>query len=350
MMRVFVLCVCALVMFGATAGAQTEKMKQIEELLNAGKGAEARAIAEELVKTAPDEPMSWFLLARSRHADGDLDAAIETGRRAVEFPGVRASSYYNLACAYALSGRPDKAFDALRQAKRAGFADRVLMRTDADLQAIRTDPRFVLPVERRFDVLDVGDRIGLPYSIDLPVNFDADKSYPILFGPGSAEPNPVQGGSLFWGEDACQRGWIVVESPAFLMADPEDKTRRLLDHIAATYKPEGGKFHIAGFSANATGAFAVAIALPERFHSVSGVPGHPIVDGDAALERLKGVIVNMIVGETDEFWLGEARGMHERLKLLGVESHIEVIPGGGHVLQELFGGEFMDRLDELRRR
>lgn len=344
--RMVLVCVVALALAGGSQ-AQTN-LQRIENLLATGDNAQAHELAEQTVKELPDEPMAWFLLARARHAVGDLGAAIEAGKRATDFPGVRASSYYNLACAYALTGRRDEAFAALHEAKRAGFANRILMSTDPDLESLRGDPRFVLPVERIFDVLDVGDTHGLPYSVDLPPDFDPSVPHPVLLGPGEAEPNPEQPGSLFWGEDAVQRGWIVVESPAFVSDAPVEKTRKLLDHIASVYNVEGGKFHVAGFSSNSAGAFHVAMAMPERFHSVTGLPGHPVTSNDADLAKLKGVIVSFIVGENDAIWLEEARAAHETLRLQGVETYLEVIPGGGHVLQELFGGEFMERLDALR--
>jgi len=321
----------------------------IDSLLASGRVQEAREKCEVLAKASPDNPMAWFLLARARHADGDYAGAIKAGKRAAEFPAVRASAYYNLACAYALSGRSDDALDALHLAERAGFSDRTLMSTDPDLESVRGDPRFALPGERIYDVLDVGDTVGLPYSVDLPVDFDSTKAYPVLVGPGDADPASALTASLFWGEDSRQRGWIVVESPAFVVDNPVEKTRKLLDHIAATYHVALGKFDIAGYDVNSAGAFLVAAAMPERFHSVSGLPGYPPPEVED-LSQYKGVIVNFIVGENDEFWLNEARLAHQKLKKLGVETYLEIVPGGSHVLQELFGGEFMDRLDALRGR
>jgi hypothetical protein len=348
MYRSIIVVVCLLLLVAGAAVGQDE-LGQVDRLLNEGKAKEARAAAEAAVQRLADNSMAWFLLARACHADGDLHAAIVAGKRAVEFPGVRASSYYNLACAYALTGRPDEAFAALHLAKRAGFANRDLMSTDSDLDSIRGDERFVLPGKRRYDVLDVGDTRGLPYSIDLPPGFDPKGSYPILVGPGEAEPQVEFQPSLYWGEDACQRGWIIIETPALLEPDPVEKMRRLLDHITATYKPEGGKFHLAGFSANSPSVFLVAMAMPERFHSVTGLPGLPPTEKDEELSRLKGVIVSFIVGGADDYWYGESRLAHARLERLGVETYFEVIPLAGHVLEDLFGGEFMERMQALRK-
>jgi Flp pilus assembly protein TadD len=49
---------------------------------------------------------------------------------------------YNLACAQALSGRREKALDALRAAVDAGFSDRRLLETDPDLESLRQEDGF----------------------------------------------------------------------------------------------------------------------------------------------------------------------------------------------------------------
>jgi tetratricopeptide (TPR) repeat protein len=50
--------------------------------------------------------------------------------------------WYNLACSYALTGNRDQAFDALNKAIDLGYCDYDWMKTDADLNCLRNDPRF----------------------------------------------------------------------------------------------------------------------------------------------------------------------------------------------------------------
>jgi Flp pilus assembly protein TadD len=54
---------------------------------------------------------------------------------------------YNLACAYALSGKKDEALRELQAAVRAGFADVEHIEKDPDLESLRDDPRFRKLVE-----------------------------------------------------------------------------------------------------------------------------------------------------------------------------------------------------------
>ena len=50
---------------------------------------------------------------------------------------------YNLACGYARSGDPEKAVSALERAIQAGFNSREQMESDPDLNALRSNERFV---------------------------------------------------------------------------------------------------------------------------------------------------------------------------------------------------------------
>jgi len=54
---------------------------------------------------------------------------------------------YNLACVLARSGSRKAALDALRRAIDKGFADATLLKTDQDLDTLRTDAAFRLMVE-----------------------------------------------------------------------------------------------------------------------------------------------------------------------------------------------------------
>lgn len=72
---------------------------------------------------------------------------------AAEFPEsqqrlVRIHALYNLACARALGGKPEKALDALAKAVAAGFFDWQLAEKDEDLASIRTNEKFGELIEK----------------------------------------------------------------------------------------------------------------------------------------------------------------------------------------------------------
>lgn len=328
--------------------APPSSLQEALRLLDKNQPKQAVEAAKKAAQEEPDNPNAWFVLARAYHAAGDLDGAIEAGHQAAEFAAVRASAFYNLACAYALKGDKDDAFKALLGAKRAGFADRDLMAQDPDLASLRDDPRFQLPLERNFFTLKLKDGTDLPFSVDLPVGYEPAKSYPVLIAPGHGKKVEGNWGGLFWGEDTSQRGWIAVESPSFLMKDPIGATSQLLDEVARRYKVEGGKFHFACYGPTSGPAFGAAMAYSERVKCLIAVPGFPTTDKPAELKKLLGVRISFIVGERDGVWKPEVEVANSRLKTLGVESYLEVVPGANHLLQEMFGGEFAERLDLLR--
>lgn len=329
---------------------QTTKtlVEQAEALLDRNQAAQAIPLAEKAVQENRQNPYAWFVLARAYQAGGDLDHAIDAGHEAATFAQVRASAYYNLACAYALKGDKNDAFKALTGAKRAGFADRDLMKGDSDLASLRGDARFVLPLQRNYFVLQYADSVQIPFSVDLPVGYDPTRAYPVLLAPGLGKKVEGNWGGLFWGEDTSQRGWIAVECASFMLAEPIKTTIALMDEIQRRYKVEGNKFHIVCYGPTSGPAFAVAMQVPERVKSLTAMPGFPVTDDAAQLGRLKGIRTSFIVGENDAIWMNESRRAYDRLKSLGVECYLEIVPGGNHLLQEMFGGELAERLELLR--
>ncbi|HEU4928368.1 MAG TPA: tetratricopeptide repeat protein [Candidatus Krumholzibacteria bacterium] len=330
------------------AAQDVARLQEIEQLLEKKQPRQAVELAQKVVADDPGDANGWFLLARAEHASGDLESAIKAGHRASEFPAVRASAFYNLACAYAVKGDKDDAFRALLGAKRAGFADREQMANDPDLKTLHGDARFQLPQQRNFFTLKLKDGTDLGFSVDLPVAYDPAKTYPILIAPGHGKKVEGNWGGLFWGEDTAQRGWITVESPAFLMADPIGATSQLLDEVARRYKVEGGKFHFACYGPSSGPAFGAAVAYPQRVKSLTALPGFPVTDKPEELSKLRGIRVSLIVGEQDALWRPEVEVAHSRLQTAGVDCYLELVAGSGHLLQGMFGGELAERLQLLR--
>lgn len=202
--------------------------------------------------------------------------------------------------------------------------------------------------DKHFETVDLGDGRSLPYAYHLPHDFDPAQEYPVLIGPGDGTPGSND--SFYWKKgDPSEHGWIIVESMAFLEREPVETTQKLLDHLSEKFKVEGGKFHIMGFSANSVGCFHVALAMPDRFHSATGVPGYPRSENlEALAPRLKDLKFQFLVGERDTGWLRPAERAHEQLQALGLDSRLEVIPDAGHVITEIIGREFMKRMDWVR--
>lgn len=133
-----------------TAAAPSE-LQQLKQEASQAVAAKNWKLAEEKFRTITrlneKDGRAWFMLGYSLHAAGKLDEAITVHRRAAEFPGVKKTALYNLACAYAHQGDQDRALEALQQAIDAGFIARKSIREDSDLKSLKDDPRFLKLVE-----------------------------------------------------------------------------------------------------------------------------------------------------------------------------------------------------------
>jgi ketosteroid isomerase-like protein len=104
--------------------------------------AEAAAAYQRLVKENPNDPVAWHRLGTSQIYLRQLADAIKSLEQAIKIRGGAALDFYNLACAFSLSGEKEKALDNLEKAVNAGFTDRQQYETDSDLDSLRETERF----------------------------------------------------------------------------------------------------------------------------------------------------------------------------------------------------------------
>ncbi len=97
---------------------------------------------DEYTRAHPQSGRAWFNLGYARiEADRPAEAS-EAFRRALDLGYRKATTMYNLACAYSLLERQDEAFGWLFKALDAGFEGEGMLRSDDDLDNLRGDPRF----------------------------------------------------------------------------------------------------------------------------------------------------------------------------------------------------------------
>jgi len=211
--------------------------------------------------------------------------------------------------------------------------------------------------EQEKDVrLALEDGSTLRYALVLPRHFDAYREYPVLLAlpPGPQDRDMVETGlSRYWGRQATARGWIVISPVApggrLFFKGSEEVIPQLLDALLEKYQVEGGKFHLAGVSNGGLSAFRIALNWPERFHSLTVLPGFPPSDRDfKRLDRLKGLPIHMFAGGQDEKWVEEETRTHEKLQELEIPSTLKIFPDEGHVPASMDGEVVMDLLETLR--
>jgi C-terminal processing protease CtpA/Prc len=115
--------------------------------------------------------------AEAAYRSGDYAAAADLYDLAFaqgDGKGVEGGDYYDAACAKALAGRPEAAFEALSKAVANGMLNREHMERDTDLTSLRTDPRWnalLAEVDRgreREKRIWGGQAFASPYRDDLP--------------------------------------------------------------------------------------------------------------------------------------------------------------------------------------
>jgi poly(3-hydroxybutyrate) depolymerase len=180
----------------------------------------------------------------------------------------------------------------------------------------------------------------LEYALILPDRFDKTIAYPVLLAlpPGDQSKELVAGGlRLYWEAQAKKRGWVVISPAASegtnFYSGAENELTNLIDEVSKSVEFEGGKVHLAGVSNGGVSAYRLITEYPDRFLSLTVLPGVP-PDERAfnALGRLKGIPVAAFVGGEDAEWIRGSRNTKQKLDDLGIENTLEIIAGAGHVV------------------
>jgi len=90
----------------------------------------------------PDDARAATMRAVALCRTGRVEAGLEWGAKAVELDPVDAGVRYNVACLYAVAGRPDDAMRYMEEVVRLGFGNRGWLERDPDLDSIRGLTRF----------------------------------------------------------------------------------------------------------------------------------------------------------------------------------------------------------------
>jgi ketosteroid isomerase-like protein len=126
----------------------TVELQRAEELFAAQQWAEAARAYERHVRKDPGNAFAWQRLGTSQVHLEHYPDGIRSLEKAIQISGGMAVDFYNLACAYALSGQADKALDNVEKAIAGGIASRRQYESDADLASLRESSRFQALLQR----------------------------------------------------------------------------------------------------------------------------------------------------------------------------------------------------------
>jgi S-formylglutathione hydrolase FrmB len=196
-----------------------------------------------------------------------------------------------------------------------------------------------------YDSLVVQDGTVVEFATALPPGYESGTPAPVMLAlPPGPQSKPAVAQSLrgYWADEAGKRGWVVV-SPAAIngmlyFRGAERVIPELLDLIVETYKPPGGKVHLASISNGGLSAFHIALRQPDRFSSLAVYAGFPPeCDSWRNLTALRDLRIATYVGEEDASWKENMDLLKSAFDNLGIGAHYEILPGVGHVLRPLKG-------------
>jgi tetratricopeptide (TPR) repeat protein len=106
---------------------------------------------QSVVKKYPQSGRAWFNLGFTSLQARDFPTAVDAFRRSIDLNYRTGTSSYNIACAYALQGNREAAFEWLEKARTAGFDVADHAEDDDDLDALHRDARWEKYVQHESD-------------------------------------------------------------------------------------------------------------------------------------------------------------------------------------------------------
>jgi tetratricopeptide (TPR) repeat protein len=110
--------------------------------------AAAAAAYDRVVKAEPGNGRAWYRLGVSLQQSGHADRAIPAYQKAATIGFAPNATWYNLACAYALTHDTEHAFAALDSLTSHGYRQPKALEADADFASIKSDARFAEALAR----------------------------------------------------------------------------------------------------------------------------------------------------------------------------------------------------------
>jgi tetratricopeptide (TPR) repeat protein len=140
------LVICCIMLWAAPAGGSGdtvyEKTQEARRHFREQRCDQAIPLLESVTAENPADGLAWEALGHCYLALGRYRESIAAFMTCLDLGYRNLHSMYNLACVHARSGDLETALQWLASAYRAGYIDDAHVRTDSDLDPLRSDPRF----------------------------------------------------------------------------------------------------------------------------------------------------------------------------------------------------------------
>lgn len=278
----------------------------------------------------------------------DWTRAVDIGARLAPIDPQGGAVAYNIACAWAHKGDPEQAADWLVKAGEAGFQGASIVRTDTDLDTVRSQPQYAKAVSlidanraKVFEAFTAEHSNHRPRTI-LPPNHDPAKPATLIIALHGSGGTPDEMERL-WRNVAARHGAILCVPGGMrplgngyqwmFMDESEWLILHALEYCKKEHSVDPQRVVLAGFSQGGNMSFYLAMRHPELFCGIIPVAAHwepnvePLPDPPApAMPRFA-----MLIGARDE-GTASNRQLDALLRKSKVPVRLKIYPGLGHAI------------------
>ncbi|MBI1191401.1 MAG: hypothetical protein GC200_12065 [Tepidisphaera sp.] len=184
---------------------------------------------------------------------------------------------------------------------------------------------------------------------------DTSKPGPLLLAlpPGDQGEQMCRAGQDKYWDELAKAGWTVIcpAAPAGKRFDAsnDDALLSLAADVAGRVHPENNAIHLAGVSNGGISAVRLAVDHPDRFASLTLLPGAADTNfKPARLKALAKLPTLLFVGEKDaDYWHAGSKAIVAAITGEGGKASLRVMPGQGHVI-EFAPGELVAAFEAQR--
>ena len=151
--------------------------------------------------------------------------------------------------------------------------------------------------------------------------------------------------SLANGKCAPEAVILMPQLPKGTWGEYKTDLKQLIDHVAGEQGCDRKRISITGHSLGANGTLDMLLAYPDDFSAASVLS--PCKDIGSKLEQISHIPMWFLAGEKEHNYKRYAQSMYNRLKGLGGEAKLTLVPGVGHPIQFTWVSDKYDMFDWL---
>lgn len=327
-------------------------MQVVQRLIRNENWPKAIVALEKITAAQPTDAVGWFYLAYCHHNAGDLRKALEVGSKAAEFPELRATALYNMACAHSMLDELEPAAKCLGDSRAAGFTDYDLLETDPELANLRAAIELELPARHDYSELVGRNGVVIPYRVLLPEGYDAEREYSVaVFFAQAAGGKRSMDWCIdeLWSERSTRSDWVVVCAVApengWINHPSHHALEDLFKRLRKDYRVASKRFHLVGLGSGARPA-ATYSRMSRAYTASLTVISASCFDGwdDGDFRSMKQVPVHQLVGGRAAHLTNSATVAEAGFEKHSVRSTLTVIEEDCVLLESLRGGSLLERV------